>query len=1000
MRFGIKQKILLVLVGMLAFTIGLVALAASYYTDQQNEEAAFAALGSDLLAWRDDLQSSATQLRKAALAVVEDELVLDQLAEMLTIQLQASDPAKAREAMEMARTLAYTKTVSLNRLHLMLRTGAFSSIAVYSGGKLSHYVYPAEAGMLVHWRSSEPVWVQAAVDASGNLPFRSWPSWGPGQLPPAMAPSIPQTGVPTLATVFPMPQAAAIEVAVPVEGTLREFPPWRQGFPVQRVISDLAIGGSSQTATNSPPGPPPRTLAVLVFRKLLDRSVLQAIASKTGKWPTLFSPDGMHRQELTDSALIPGELLRDARSEPRTGAPHVVQRTVTTGHGSFYTAVLPWRFEGEPRLMLGFALSRDKTLHNIQQTVTAILILAGLILLVSVTNGIYWVGRFIDPIVALTAAVKKIGLGNTPSLDGRTTAQLQPISLRAPDEIGDLTRAFNTMIVELRRSFETLEQRVLARTAELRQQTRYLRTLLDTLPLWVALKDTNGRYLAANEPLARLCGLKSAEEMVGKVDSDIWPQKLAEMIRAEDAEVITTKLRKIVEEQQQVASADAPVWVERFRAPVLDEDGTVLGVVHVSRDISAYKTVEAARETALAQAVRLARQRSEFLARMSHELRTPLNSILGYAQILQHRKQLTDAQARGIAIIQSSGEHLLALINDILDLARIDASKLELHPTEIDLGVFLKAVADLIRVKTLEKGLLFRYEAAGLPAVVRVDVKRLRQVLLNFLSNAVKFTDSGEICLRVQSLSAPTNSDPGSRTARLRFQVQDSGIGMSEEQMARIFHAFEQVADAERREGGAGLGLAISQQLVHLMGGETHVESRLGQGSLFSFELQVPVAAGQAVISAVRRRIIGYEGPRFSILVVDDVAKNRAMLMDTLTPLGFEVRDARDGREALVQAERGRPDLIIMDVVMPVMDGLEATRQLRSLPNSAEIPVVAVSANATREEAARSYDAGVDAFLPQPIECDTLLQVIGEQLGLSWIFEDTRAMYSGVEGRS
>jgi signal transduction histidine kinase/DNA-binding NarL/FixJ family response regulator len=431
---------------------------------------------------------------------------------------------------------------------------------------------------------------------------------------------------------------------------------------------------------------------------------------------------------------------------------------------------------------------------------------------------------------------------------------------------------------------------------------------------------------------------------------------------------------------------------------VLDEDGTVLGVVHVSRDISAYKTVEAARETALAEAVRLARQRSEFLARMSHELRTPLNSILGYAQILQHRKQLTDAQARGIAIIQSSGEHLLALINDILDLARIDASKLELHPTEIDLGVFLKAVADLIRVKTQEKGLLFRYEAAGLPAVVRVDERRLRQVLLNFLSNAVKFTDSGEICLRVQSLSIPTDSDPGSSTARLRFQVQDSGIGMSEEQMARIFHAFEQVADAERREGGAGLGLAISQQLVHLMGGETRVESRLGQGSLFSFELQVPVPAGQAVISPVRRRIIGYEGPRLSILVVDDVAKNRAMLMDTLTPFGFEVLDACDGREALVQAERGKPDLIIMDVVMPVMDGLETTRQLRRLPNSAEIPVVAVSANATREEAVRSYDAGVDAFLPKPIECDTLLQVIGEQLGLSWIFEDTRAMYSEVEG--
>lgn len=993
MRFGIKQKILLVLVGMLAFTIGLIALAASYYTDRQNEEAAFATLGNDLLAWRDDLQSSATQLRKAALAVVDDELTLTQLAETLTLELHASDPAKAREATEMARTLAYSKTVSLNRLYLMLRTGAFSSIAVYSGGKLSHYVSSAEVGMLVRWQSSDPVWIKASVDASGNLPFRSWPSWDPGELPSAVSPSMPQTRVPTVATVFPMAQAAAIEIAVPVEGVLQEFPPWLQGYPAEHVISDLAVGSPSKAPTNTSPGPRPRTLAVVVFRKLLDRAVLQGIASKTGEWPALFSPDGMHRQELTDSALISDELLRDARSEARDGVPHVVQRTVTTGHGSFYAAVLPWRFEGQPRLMLGFALSRDKTLHNIQQTVTAILILAGLILLLSVANGIYWVGRFIDPIVALTAAVKTIGLGNMRGLDGRSTVQLQPISLRAPDEIGDLARAFNTMIVELRQSFETLEQRVLARTAELRQQTRYLRTLLDTLPLWVCLKDANGRYLAANEPLARLCGLKSAEEMVGKFDSDIWPLKQAEMIRAEDAEVITTKLRKIVEEQPRDASADAPVWVERFRAPVLDEDGTVLGVVHVSRDISAYKTLEAARETALAEAVRLARGRSEFLARMSHELRTPLNAILGYAQIiLQHRTQLTDVQARGIAIIQSSGEHLLALINDILDLARIDASKLELNPTDLDLGVFLRAVADLIQVKTQEKGLLFRYEAAGLPAVVRVDEKRLRQVLLNFLSNAVKFTDSGDICLRVQSLSIPTDGDPGSSAAWLRFQVQDSGIGMSEEQMARIFHPFEQVADTGRREGGAGLGLAISQQLVHLMGGEIRFESQLGRGSLFSFELHLPVVADEAVISPARRRAIGYEGPRLSILVVDDVAKNRAMLMDMLTPFGFEVLDACDGREALVKAERCRPDLIIMDVVMPVMDGLEATRQLRRVPNSAEIPVVAVSANATREEAVRSYDAGVDAFLAKPIEHDTLLRVIGEQLGLSWIFEDTRGI--------
>jgi CheY-like chemotaxis protein len=272
------------------------------------------------------------------------------------------------------------------------------------------------------------------------------------------------------------------------------------------------------------------------------------------------------------------------------------------------------------------------------------------------------------------------------------------------------------------------------------------------------------------------------------------------------------------------------------------------------------------------------------------------------------------------------------------------------------------------------------------PAAVWVDGKRLRQVLLNLLSNAVKFTDAGEVWLRVRRLSS-SSQDGAMRKVLLRFQVQDTGIGIGPEQLARLFQPFEQLADASRREGGAGLGLAISQQLVQLMGGRIRVERRAEGGSVFGFDLELPVAAGGSVAAPPQALEVGYKGRRRSILVVDDVVQNRAMLIDTLVPLGFEVLSASDGREALAVAGRGRPDLILMDVMMPVMDGLEATRRLRQLAEFESTPIVAVSASAGREEAARACDAGADLLLAKPLQREALLQVIGELLGLSWVRE-------------
>ncbi len=536
--------------------------------------------------------------------------------------------------------------------------------------------------------------------------------------------------------------------------------------------------------------------------------------------------------------------------------------------------------------------------------------------------------------------------------------------------------------IRLRRSREEiralnigLELRVQERTAELRQQARYLRTLIDMLPMWAWFKDTQSRYLAVNQAAAEASG-HTVQEMLGKSDLDVFPADVARAHHADDAEVMSSRQRKMVEEK--VPRESSTVWMETYKAAVLDEDGTVLGTVGVARDISERKTVESAREAALAEAERLAKSRSEFLAQMSHELRTPLNGILGYAQILGRDKKLDERQLAGVNVIRQSGEHLLTLINDILDFAKIDAGKMVLDPGDIQPDKFLRTIAGIIRIKADEKHIEFACSPApDLPAWIRVDEKRLRQVLLNLLSNAVKFTERGRVSLRANLLPS----------GRLRFEVQDTGIGIAGDQLEAIFQPFEQVGDKRHQSGGTGLGLPISRQIVRLMGGDIHVISKPGQGSTFWFELEAGVQAAGMAAPARKPGVTGYAGARKTILVVDDVAENRAVASEMLEQIGFRIIAACNGAEALEQVQAQRPDLILMDSVMQGMDGLEATRRLRRMPGCESLPVIALSASASGENETNCMAAGASAFLPKPVELTQLLAQIGWLLKLDWIYE-------------
>ncbi|HZR34686.1 MAG TPA: ATP-binding protein [Nevskia sp.] len=519
-----------------------------------------------------------------------------------------------------------------------------------------------------------------------------------------------------------------------------------------------------------------------------------------------------------------------------------------------------------------------------------------------------------------------------------------------------------------------------AANEQLTSNLAILRTQQEASPDGILVVGTDGEILSYNRRLTEMWNL--SQDMLAGGSALRAAEHTLPQVR--DPQRNLARWRQIdqqreLKSQDEIELQDGRV-MDRHSAPMLRPDGHYLGRVWFYRDISARKHAEARLAVALERAEAASKAKSSFLANMSHELRTPLNAILGYAQLLQRDRSLGERQAAAAATIQHSGEHLLTLITDILDLSKIEAGKLELVTGRADLGAFLQGVADIIRIRAEDKALSFRFEPAPqLPRFARFDEKRLRQVLLNLLGNAVKFTDCGEVTLRAALLHREQDQ------ARLRFEVCDTGTGIAADDLQAIFQPFEQVGDSQRRSGGTGLGLSISRELVRLMGGEIGVDSTPGRGSRFWFEIELPVVEAAAATTAPALPISGYGGPRRRVLVVDDKPANRAVLADMLGLIGFEVQQACDGRDSLERAHETPPDLVLMDIRMPVMDGLEATRRMRQSPVLRTVPIIAVSAGSTGDDAAACRAAGADAFLAKPVRMAPLLDEIGARLRLNWL---------------
>ncbi len=376
--------------------------------------------------------------------------------------------------------------------------------------------------------------------------------------------------------------------------------------------------------------------------------------------------------------------------------------------------------------------------------------------------------------------------------------------------------------------------------------------------------------------------------------------------------------------------------------------------------------------------------KSEFLANMSHELRTPLNGILGYTQIM-HRAQDLNQHRQGVEIIEQAGSHLLTLINDILDLAKIEARKMELFPKDFHFPSFLTGVAEIARVRAETKGITLNFQLdEDLPVGVQADEKRLRQVLLNLLGNSIKFTDHGQVVFQVQVLA----QNPDSNTAKIRFTVEDTGVGMNPEQLDKIFLPFEQVGSKVKQSEGTGLGLTICRQIVNMMGSEIQVKSTLGVGSTFWFEVDLPLSEEwvKSAAHSDQGKIIGYQGERKKILVVDDRIVNRIVVAEVLKPLGFLIAEAENGREGIDKLAAVQPDLIITDIVMPEVDGYQLARTIRE-SYSQDLPILAASASVSLADQSLAIAAGCNDFLDKPINMEKLFLCLKKYLHLDWIYE-------------
>jgi len=412
-------------------------------------------------------------------------------------------------------------------------------------------------------------------------------------------------------------------------------------------------------------------------------------------------------------------------------------------------------------------------------------------------------------------------------------------------------------------------------------------------------------------------------------------------------------------------------------------------------------------EIALSQAQNANQAKSRFLANMSHELRTPLNAILGFTQLMTRDASIGKDQQENLKIINRSGEHLLKLINDILEMSKIEVGQINLNESKFDLHIMLKSIEEMLRLRAKAKNLNLSFDiASDVPRIIDTDEGKLRQIIINLLGNAIKFTEIGSVVLKVKKESNYKSADEQAEflfadTYSLHFAVEDTGPGVAAEEIGKLFTPFEQTRIGRLSNEGTGLGLSICHKFVELMGGELKAKSTVGQGSVFYF--QIPLREQEANVAIAnqqerQRKVIALADnqPNYRILAVDDVPASRLLLNKLLTGIGFAVQEAGDGLEAIALWREWHPNLILMDMRMPIIDGYEATQQIKATPEGKNTVIIALTASAFEEERIEILSAGCDDFMRKPFQEAELLTKIGQYLNVDYLYEE--AEDTGNEG--
>jgi PAS domain S-box-containing protein len=596
-----------------------------------------------------------------------------------------------------------------------------------------------------------------------------------------------------------------------------------------------------------------------------------------------------------------------------------------------------------------------------------------------------------EPLIQLTDTFESIQ--NTKNFSVRLVK-------RSNDEIGLLYDGFNNLIKEIDNYNENLENLVKERTSQLETANRHLsETSMAFEQMNYILKDEiNDRInaeveLKASEEKMRIimqtmeesvavynkdeikfvnaafCSMigYSEDEIIGHSTDEIaaailHPDDIQTVNASAEACLNNNKIERL--EYRYLHKSGEEVWVSGFPAiiPWGNEKAIIATLVNITQHKKDKDELRRAKEAAESAN----KAKSAFLANMSHEIRTPMNAVLGYSQILQRDKSLGEMQRSYIASINKSGEHLLALINDILDMSKIEAGRVQLIPVSFDLHQMATDMKDIFWVKSEEKDLKISVDIAkDVPQYILADQSRIRQILINLIGNAVKFSKDGTIAIKF------CLEDSG----LLSLSVSDQGIGIPEEMLDTIFEPFEQTEKGINLVGGTGLGLSISRKLARLMGGDITVSSMLNRGSTFTFTFEFEKGEmPENVKHSNSERVVALKNNEVKVLIVDDKPLNRDVLMTMLSSIGFSLMEAVNGAEAIQLFETWKPDIIIMDIVMPVMDGREATRRIRASEQGKDVVIIAVTASALDEEKAEILKLGVNDFVRKPFREAELLE--------------------------